>query len=92
MLREHLRGRSAFSSVFHRAPFHYPRDIGGKKKSPNNQSTSVASDNTSGGVGGVFAARIVTSCTDSDAPVIREVSYGEQAAPIASSAANRAFQ
>lgn len=40
----------------------------------------------------MFAARIVSSCTDSDAPVIREVSYGEQAAPIASSAANRAFQ
>lgn len=48
MLREHLRGRLAFSSVFHRAPFHYPRDIGGKKKSPNNQSTSVAPDNASG--------------------------------------------
>lgn len=91
MLREHLHGRLAFSSVFHHAPFHYPRDIGGKKKSPNNQSTSVATDNTSGGGGGV-AARIVSGCTDSDAPVIREVSYGEQAAPIASSAANRAFQ
>lgn len=90
MLQEHLRGRPAFSSVFHRASFHYPRDIGGKKKSPNNQSTSVASDNTSGG--GMFAARIVSSCTNSDASVIREVSYGEQAAPIASSATNRAFQ
>lgn len=38
------------------------------------------------------AARTVSICANFDVPVIRDASYGEHAAPIDSSAANRTFQ
>lgn len=57
--------------------------------SPNNQSASAAGDKTPGRMN---AARIASIITNFDAPVVRDASYVEDAAPIGSSTARRTSQ
>lgn len=60
-----------------------------RKKGPNNQSASAASDNKSGRMN---SAKITSIYTNFDVLFIRGASYVEHAEPIGSRAANRTFQ
>lgn len=60
-----------------------------RKKGPNNQSASAASDNKSGRMN---SAQIASIYTNFDVLLISGASYMEHVEPIGSRAANRTFQ